>query len=491
MGYNTDGDLVSVTRPNGVERAYGYDAAGRLVQSNWAKDSTVADIGYTLDAAGNRVGVTGPDGTQSFTLDTDNRLTAATGGGAANLSYAYDAAGNRTSTTSGSTTTGYAYDAAGRLSKVGTTAVSMDADGNLTTAGGDTYTYNAAGALTAATVGGKAASYTVNADGARVAVTTGGTTSKLVLDVGSDLPAVLAETGHRYTRDTTGGLLADTAGSTTSFAVADAQGTIRALTDTAGAVSGTASYDPYGVLRSSTGTATSFGYTGAATDVGGNVNLQAREYNPAYGQFLQADTYTVGGPGTTGYNHYTYTGDNPTTQIDHGGHFTGTLDEETATVLVGGTLLSGLLVALARPHEISALAQATSQALAKARESFSDHELWLYKAGGYGEMSWTPRPGDVEGWPQNGLSFWTTPEAAILNGNSNKTKKVSVSQVESIPGLQAVPDLDPAKLGHWFVTGVTEGILRDWASTRDTAVSAPSPWTVALTTYARINAGDL
>ena len=321
MGYNTDGDLASVTRPNGVATAYGYDAAGRLVKDDTAKGSTVvANIDYTLDAAGNRVGVTGPDGAQSYTLDADNRLTAATGGGAANLAYSYDAAGNRTSVTSGSTTTGYTYDAAGRLSKVGATAVSMDADGNLTTAGGDSYTYNAAGALTAASVGGKAATYTVNADGARVAVTTGGATSKLVLDMASDLPAVLAETGHRYTRDTTGGLLADTAGTTTSYAVTDAQGTIRALTSSTGAVTGTASYDPYGQLRSATGTATSFGYTGAATDVGGNVNLQAREYNPGYGQFLQADSYTIGGAGTTGYNHYTYTGDNPTTAVDSTGH---------------------------------------------------------------------------------------------------------------------------------------------------------------------------
>ena len=333
MGYTTDGDLASVTRPNGVATAYGYDAAGRLVKDDTAKGSTVvANIDYTLDAAGNRVGVSGPDGAQSFTLDADNRLTAATGGGATNLAYSYDAAGNRTSTTSGTTTTGYTYDAAGRLSKVGAAAVSMDADGNLTTAGGDTYTYNAAGALTAATVGGKAATYTVNADGARVAVTTGGATSKLILDVTSDLPAVLAETGHRYTRDTSGGLLADTAGSTTSYAVTDAQGTVRALTSSTGAVTGTASYDPYGQLRTSTGTATTFGYTGAATDVGGNVNLQAREYNPTYGQFLQSDTYTVGGPGTTGYNHYTYTSDNPATQVDPTGHDTA-LDAGTAQVV--------------------------------------------------------------------------------------------------------------------------------------------------------------
>ncbi|MDX6246073.1 MAG: hypothetical protein QOE76_3796, partial [Frankiales bacterium] len=321
MGYTTDGDLASVTRPNGVATAYGYDAAGRLVSLDSAKGATVvANIDYTLDAAGNRVGVSGPDGAQAFTLDADNRLTAATGGGAANLSYSYDAAGNRTSVTSGTTTTASTYDAAGRLSKVGTTAVSMDADGNLTTAGGDTYAYNAAGALTAATVGGKAATYTVNADGARVAVTTGGATSKLVLDVASDLPAVLAETGHRYTRDTTGMLLADTAGAATSFAVTDGQGTTRALTDNTGAVTGTASYDPYGRLRTSTGPSTSFGYTGATTDVGGNVNLQAREYNPAYGQFLQADTYTIGGNGTAGYNHYTYTTDNPTTFVDNNGH---------------------------------------------------------------------------------------------------------------------------------------------------------------------------
>ena len=95
-----------MTRPNGVATAYGYDAAGRLVRMDSTKGATVvADIGYTLDAAGNRVGQTGPEGAQSFTLDANNRLTAATGGGAANLAYAYDAAGNRTSVTTGSSTT--------------------------------------------------------------------------------------------------------------------------------------------------------------------------------------------------------------------------------------------------------------------------------------------------------------------------------------------------------------------------------------------------
>ena len=341
MGYNTDGDLASVTRPNGVATAYGYDAAGRLVKDDTTKGSTVvANIDYTLDAAGNRVAVTGPDGAQSYTLDADNRQTAATGGGAANLAYSYDAAGNRTSVTSGSTTTGYSYDAAGRLSKVGATAVSMDADGNLTTAGGDTYTYNAAGALTAATVGGKAATHTVNADGARVAVTSGGATSKLVLDMASDLPAVLAETGHRYT---TGGLLADTAGTTTSYAVTDAQGTVRALTSNTGAITGTASYDPYGQLRSATGAVTSFGYTGAATDVGGNVNLQAREYNPGYGQFLQADSYIVGGASTGGYDHYTYAGNNPVSAVDPTGHFTGTIEEVDLAQDEGESLDESLL----------------------------------------------------------------------------------------------------------------------------------------------------
>ncbi|MDX6204074.1 MAG: hypothetical protein QOF39_131 [Frankiales bacterium] len=48
---------------------YGYAAAVLLVSLDSAKGSTeAADIGHALDAAGNRVGETGPDGSQSFTM---------------------------------------------------------------------------------------------------------------------------------------------------------------------------------------------------------------------------------------------------------------------------------------------------------------------------------------------------------------------------------------------------------------------------------------
>jgi RHS repeat-associated protein len=310
----SEASLATVTQPGGGQTRYLYDGAGRLVEQY----GPGGVFEYGLDADGNRVSVDGPLMSASYTLDADNRLTSSTSNHVT-TSYGYDAAGNRTSVSSGGSSTGYSYDAAGRLSKVGSSAVSVDPDGDITTVGGDSYSYNAAGQLVAASAGGASASYTVNADGQRVAVTSGGSTDKLVLDVASDLPAVLAETGHRYTRSTDGTLLADTTATGTTYATTDAQGSVTALTDASQQPVGTATYDPYGVITGTTGMVSSFGYTGAATDVTGNVDLQAREYDPTLGQFLQADTYQVGGPGTIGFNRYTYAGDNPATEIDASG----------------------------------------------------------------------------------------------------------------------------------------------------------------------------
>jgi RHS repeat-associated protein len=263
--------------------------------------------------------------------------------------------------------------------------------------------------------------------------------------------------------------------------VCDARATGGAHTDGSGAVTGTANYDPYGQLRSSTGTATSFGYTGAAADIGGNLNLQAREYNPTYGQFLQADTYTVGGAGTTGYNHYTYTTDNPSSLIDPSGH----VGEDD---VYGGMPLGAILGDIADQSALRLLLAVTggiavtaiaNEVIDKALEYENELPAYMYRGGTGTLTQWTIRKRDLVPYPLNGLSFFDSPARVVERlGPQRSMWQLDPLMVQAVPGLLITHD--PTDPTHYFVTGRTPWIALEWAETRDTAEEKPSNLSVAL-----------
>ena len=128
--------------------------------------------------------------------------------------------------------------------------------------------------------------------------------------------------GTRILRDPNGNPLSTDDGTTQLAQLTDALGSPRANVNSAGATVGSTDFDAYGVMRSQTGMATPLGYTGGLADASGAaVDLNAREYLPGTGQWLQLDTYEVGGPGTGGYDRYSYTADNPINLVDPAGHF--------------------------------------------------------------------------------------------------------------------------------------------------------------------------
>jgi len=99
--------------------------------------------------------------------------------------------------------------------------------------------------------------------------------------------------------------------------LADALGSVRATVDQTGNTIGTQSFAVYG--EPLTGTTGTFGFTGQQHDPTGLQRLRARQYNPNLGRFTTVDPVQPGGPGTTGYNLYTYAGNNPTTWTDPSG----------------------------------------------------------------------------------------------------------------------------------------------------------------------------
>jgi RHS repeat-associated protein len=149
LAYDDAGRRTSLAYPNGVVTSYGYDNANRLLTINHVKTpTTIESLTYQYDPASNRVslnranaaaslipaavssniydaaneqtqfnGVTQTfdangnltnDGTNTYTWDARNRLTAISGGLTA--SFIYDGLGRRKSKTIAGTTTGFWYD---------------------------------------------------------------------------------------------------------------------------------------------------------------------------------------------------------------------------------------------------------------------------------------------------------------------------------------------------------------------------------------------
>jgi RHS repeat-associated protein len=178
-GYDTHGNLTSVTTPLGKVTQYSYnllglqtartDAMGRTTtysRDNWMRlvqitypDNSVKTFSY--DANDNLVGWTDSTGTWSRTYDAANRLTSESWNGVVQVSYGYDATGKRgllssMSDLSGRTVT-YSYTARNELASVteptGTTSYTYDTNGNevsITAPNGVTTskTYDAANRLT-------------------------------------------------------------------------------------------------------------------------------------------------------------------------------------------------------------------------------------------------------------------------------------------------------------------------------------------------------
>ena len=316
---DADGRMIDVARSNGVDTAYGYDSAGRLTSIGHAAGATVIDsFAYSLDGNGNRTGVTSNAGSESYTLDGLNRITAATYPGAQSETFVYDPAGNRTSHTSiDGTTTGYTVDATGQLiSDTTGTTYNYDQAGNLLgTSDGDVYVYDDYGRATSITAGGATETYTYDAQDVRATVD-----GISQLWDRNGLPTLIETgAGDNYIH-TNAGVMRDG----DEWLLADAVGSVRATVDAAGNVSAETAFTAFG--EPLTGQADSFGYAGEQLDTTGLVHLRARQYNPTIGRFTTVDPVQPAGPTTSAWNLYSYSRNNPTTwtdptgQLDSGGY---------------------------------------------------------------------------------------------------------------------------------------------------------------------------
>ena len=311
--YDTAGRRTSMTVAGQPTITYTYDNANRLTQMS--QGSSTVTMAY--DAAGRRTVVTLPNGVvEEYTYDIASRLTGITYKQGAttlgNLTYTYDAAGNRTQIGGSWARTGLpqavtsaTYNAANRLTTWAGTTLTYDANGNLTNDGAKSYTWDARNRLSSMT----GASFTYDPLGRRVSKTVSGVSTSYLYDgvnpVQEGSASLLTGLGiDEYLMRT------DSSGSRSLLT--DALGSTLALADSTGAVQTEYTYEPFGkTTTTGQSNSNSFQYTGRENDGTGLYYYRARYYNPTLQRFISQDVFPGLKRKPQSLHKYLYVGNNP------------------------------------------------------------------------------------------------------------------------------------------------------------------------------------
>lgn len=272
--FDDGGNTTGITEPNGTTVTRTFDNANRLigVTNKNSSGTTLSSFSYTLDTDGRRTFVSEADGsTVSYGYDWGGRLTSEirTGTNPFSVTYALDGAGNRTSQTVGSATTTFTLNTDDQLTATSSSSggfvnsYSYNDNGEQTgrTLSGTAYSlaYDYDGQLTSITQGSSVTSFGYDASGRRVTRTSGGVTTRFYYDAGQ--------------------ILAEKQGSTTSavytygqgfirkdgeYPLFDGLGSERTVTNASLTVTGTINFDGFGNTVGSTGSSSN-SYTFAAT----------------------------------------------------------------------------------------------------------------------------------------------------------------------------------------------------------------------------------
>ncbi len=321
LGYDAADRLTSLTRPNGVTDTLTWNSGNELLDRTSRLGSTVlASSAYTYDGGDRRATLTDLAGSHGFTLDDQDRLTAAThpaGSGLPAESYAYDAVGNRTSW-SGNPAASVAYDNTDRLLRDARFDYTYDGAGDLirkverSTGAATTYDWNADGRLVAVHLPDSSTiRYRYDALGRRIEVADGASITRSVYDganVALEYDGSNALTAAFVTSVTAGTPFETIRGAQRTYPIEDGLGSAIASTDQSGAVVARYTYGAFGQPGpSSAGTYSYTGYTWDART--GLYYARARYYDPGIGRFISPDPLPS-------INPYPYVDNDPVDLID-------------------------------------------------------------------------------------------------------------------------------------------------------------------------------
>lgn len=280
--YDTADRRTSLTLPNGIVIEYRYDSASQLTELIYkVGGTTLGNLAYAYNAAGQRVGVAG--GYARTGLPT--ALTAAT------------------------------HDDANQIATFGGTSFSHDANGNLTSDGTNTYNWNARNQMSAIS-GGVSASFAYDGFGRRRSKTVSGTTTQFLYD-GLNPVQELASgtpTAHLLTGFSLDDYFTRTDAAGVRNYLTDALGSSVALTDGSATLQTEYTYQPFG-KTTATGSATTntFGFTGREDDGTGLHYYRARYYNSQLQRFVGEDPL---GFASGDFNLFGYTANRPVDLTD-------------------------------------------------------------------------------------------------------------------------------------------------------------------------------
>jgi RHS repeat-associated protein len=384
--YRADGRRQTMTVPGQPEISYGYDNAGHL--TSISQGSTGVYFGY--DGDGRRTSLTLPNGiTAAYSYDAAAQLTriAYQGSalGLADLEYSYDLAGRRVGV-SGSlaseqlpaAVTSAQYNANNQLTQWNGVSMSYDLNGNTLSDGTNSYTWDVRNRLASANSGGAAFSY--DPLGRRMSHTLLSTTTSYLYDGAN---AVQERVGGSVTANMlTGGVdehFQRTDGTGSYSYLADALGSTVALMDANGNPVDQYSYGPYGLLSATGSNANPYTYTGRESDGLGIDYYRARYYNPQTGRFISEDPTGLAG----GINLYAYAGDNP---LDFRDPFGLDKQKPTPQACFGGfSMPDGSCVGMDKnKQQQCTAAQQTAAQLATLFDNASTESGWLAFGSGVG-----------------------------------------------------------------------------------------------------------
>jgi RHS repeat-associated protein len=297
--------------PNGTSTRLSYDAARRLVGIEQLNASGIfSATAYTYDGLGSRLSSTGPAGAIAYVYDELNRLIGATGGSITEA-YSYDAGGNRIAS---HLSAGYMYDVASRLTENDRFIFAYDPNGNLvrrtekSSGSATTYNYDTDNRLIKIDFpDGGTAEYRYDPRGRRIQKNVNGQITRYIYD-GEDILLELDGSNNIVARYTHGqGLdepLIVRRAEGNFFYHVDALGSITSITDQSGVEVKSFTYDSFGRSEDHQGIDFRYSFTGREYDrESGLYHYRLRSYDPEIGRFLQEDPLRFAGGGTDLYSY--------------------------------------------------------------------------------------------------------------------------------------------------------------------------------------------
>jgi len=288
LNYDLAGQRTGLTYPNGTSTSYAYDTASRLTNlTHQAGGTPFESISYTYDAAGNRTGL---DRTNGAAILLPDAVQAAYDAANQQIQFnsstpnlTYDANGNLTSQTDASGTTSYTWDSRNRLISISGPATSAS------------FIYDALGRRTSKTINGITTDYQYDGNDIVSEIDSSAVSANYLRSLNIDEPFVRQSTSNEYYH-------------------VDALGSTLDLTDAAGAVTTNYEYEAFGKTTVSGSSTNPFQYTGRENDGTGEYYYRARLFSPGLRRFISEDPLPC--ERTKGSNLYSYVDNNPTNFID-------------------------------------------------------------------------------------------------------------------------------------------------------------------------------